>query len=62
MPVLDDKTYRCDFCNGVFNLVRNENWSEEKAKAEFHQYFPNAKWEMREVVCDDCWLIVRPLK
>lgn len=48
-------TYICSLCGGTFGLIRDENWSEEEAKKEYHKMFPNSKWEDRTVVCDDCW-------
>lgn len=52
--------YKCSICGGVFNLVRDETWSEGKTKEEYHKLFPSSKWKDREVVCDDCWSQVKP--
>lgn len=60
MPILNDKEYQCDFCKGTFNLVRNDEWSEEKADEEYKKYFPNDSPKNREVICDDCWEKVKP--
>lgn len=60
MPKLNDKEYQCDCCHGIFQLVRNETWSEEKANEEYKKLFPNESIENREIVCNDCWEIVRP--
>jgi len=48
--------YKCAQCNGVFKLVRDENWSEEKAREECLQTFkrPSTDSDM-VVVCDDCY-------
>jgi len=60
MPIINDSEYECDFCHGIFNLVRDETWSNEKADEEYKKTFPKSSMNNREIVCDDCWKIVRP--
>jgi len=60
MPKLDEDSYECDSCHGVFEFVRNDIWNEEKAKEEFYRLFPGANWDKREIICDDCWKFIRP--
>ncbi len=50
--------YRCASCRGIFNFVRNETWSEEKANEEYEKLFPGESKENRELVCDYCWQTV----
>ena len=47
--------YRCAACGGIFELVRNEEWSNEKAEEEYKRLFPNSSMENRDIVCDDCF-------
>lgn len=54
--------YTCTLCGGTFTLIRDETWSEEKAKEEFHRLFPDADWANRIVLCNDCWNIIKPEK
>jgi DNA-directed RNA polymerase subunit RPC12/RpoP len=61
MPILNDKEYKCDFCGGIFNLIRDETWSDEKAEEEYKNTFPGESLNNRDVVCDDCWQKVKPL-
>lgn len=53
-------TLICALCKTEFAPVRDGTWSEEMAKAEYHRLFPDSKWENREVICDDCWEVVKP--
>jgi hypothetical protein len=55
MPILNDKEYRCDFCNQVFLLNKELN-----AEKEYEEYFLNESKKNREIVCDDCWQLVKP--
>ncbi len=48
--------YRCAMCKNVYA----KGWSEEEARAEAQQYWPNLQPDDREVVCDDCWQKIRP--
>lgn len=57
---MKDNEYKCAFCGGIFNYIRNETWSEEKANEEYKQKFPGESFENRDVICDDCWQIIRP--
>ena len=60
MPILNDKEYQCDFCGDIFEFVRDETWNNEKREEEYQEMFPNASKEDRDIVCDDCWKLVRP--
>lgn len=60
MPSLNDKEYKCDLCGGVFDFIRDETWSEEKANQEYEALFSGCSYNNREVICDDCWKLVRP--
>lgn len=62
MPILNDKEYKCDWCGEVFQLIRNEEWNEDKANKEYAEEFPGQSYNNRDVVCDDCWEIIRPSK
>jgi hypothetical protein len=52
--------YRCAWCGNVYDLERNEDWSEEKARAEKERDFPGVPMEQCVVVCDDCYQKCRP--
>ena len=56
---LNNKEYQCDLCKEIFNFVNDENWSEEKANEEYKKVFPDSSLDNREIVCDDCWKLVR---
>ncbi len=58
---MNDKTYICSLCGGEFNLIRDDTWNEEMAKEEYNRLFPDSKWEDREIVCDECWQLVKPM-
>jgi DNA-directed RNA polymerase subunit RPC12/RpoP len=60
MPILNDKEYKCDLCGGVFGLIRDETWSDDKANQEYNEMFPGESMNNRDVVCEDCWNKVRP--
>lgn len=57
---MKEDEYQCAWCGDIFKLVRDETWSVEKAEEEYKKTFPNASLKNRDVVCDDCWKIVRP--
>jgi len=57
---MEDDEYECAFCHGIFKLVRNETWSDEKAMKEYKEKFPYSNTEDIEIVCDDCWQIIKP--
>lgn len=59
---MEPNEYKCAWCGGIFQLVRNGDWNQEKAEEEYKKLFPNASYENRQVVCDDCWQEVRPDK
>lgn len=59
---MKDNEYQCALCKGIFQLVRDETWSQEKADKEYKKTFPNSSMKNRDVVCDDCWKLVRPIK
>lgn len=63
MAKINDNEYECAVCGGVFTIVRDETWSDEKAKSEFDNLFPDSKFdkEKMDVVCDDCWQLVKPI-
>lgn len=48
--------YQCAMCGGVFT----KGWSEQEARAETQQYWPDTPQEDLAVVCDDCWQKVHP--
>lgn len=52
--------YECAMCHGIFNLVRDETWSDKKANEEYKEYFPNSSINNRDRVCDDCWQLIKP--
>ena len=58
--MLADNEYKCSYCGGIFEFVRDETWSMEKAKKEFEEMFPNSRWETGKIVCDDCWNKIKP--
>lgn len=57
---MDKNQYKCAVCGEIFNFVRDETWSEEKANEEYKQKFPGASFENRDIICDDCWQFVKP--
>ena len=58
---MNQNQYKCFVCEGIFDFVRDETWSEERAREEFHKNFPNTSFENIRIVCDDCWKKVKPL-
>lgn len=60
MPDILRNEYQCALCKEVFNFIRDETWSEEKANEEYKEIFPNESIENRDIVCDDCWQKVKP--
>jgi rubredoxin len=44
-------TYTCSDCGGTFE----SDWSDEEAREEAGQAFPDVPREEQCVVCDDCW-------
>jgi DNA-directed RNA polymerase subunit RPC12/RpoP len=57
---IKDSEYQCAWCGGVFEFVRDETWNEEKANKEYKELFPSESMKNRDIVCDDCWQIVKP--
>jgi DNA-directed RNA polymerase subunit RPC12/RpoP len=57
---MEPNEYKCAWCGGIFELVRNEEWNNEKADEEYKKLFPHSSMENRQVVCDDCWQEVKP--
>lgn len=57
---MNKNQFKCTFCGGIFNYIRNETWSQEKADEEYKQQFPGESMENRDVICEECWQIVRP--
>lgn len=47
--------YQCANCHGVFKLVRDETWSDEKARQELKDNFGNVSVQECDRVCDDCY-------
>jgi DNA-directed RNA polymerase subunit RPC12/RpoP len=43
--------FKCALCEQTFTT----KWSEEEAKAEFAEVFPNDNIEETELVCEDCY-------
>lgn len=60
MTKLNDKEYKCDFYGQIFEFIRNNEWSDEKAQEEYKHYFPGKSIKNQEIVCDDYWKIVKP--
>lgn len=57
--MLEENEYQCALCKGIFEKVRNEEWSEEKALKEMKDNFGDIPLEYRVLVCDDCWQIIK---
>jgi len=57
---MEPDEYECAWCHGIFKFVRNDEWNDDKVDEEYKKTFPNASMENRDIVCDDCWKIVRP--
>jgi len=53
--------YICAMCGETFGLVRNEEWSDEKAQQEAVKEFGYYASNMVRV-CDDCWNRIAPSK
>jgi len=54
MPKLTSNEFRCKHCGGVFE----EEWTAEKALAEYRKIFgklPDAIKKDKEALCDDCY-------
>lgn len=50
--------YQCAACGGIFDKVRNEDWSDEKAAAERDELF-QGETEF-DIVCDTCFNKMKP--
>jgi hypothetical protein len=48
--------YQCAMCGGIYT----KGWSEQEARAETQQYWPDTPQEELAVICDDCWQGVQP--
>ena len=58
MPNIGD-VYTCALCKGKFEKAI----TDEEAMEKTHQYFGNSvKMEECDIVCDDCWNLVKFLK
>lgn len=55
MPYLNDKEYKCDACGGIFDIINDDTWNENKREAEYEITFPGFSKKNRGVICDDCW-------
>jgi len=60
MPELQPDEYRCAMCNNVYKLIRDEDWNQEKADEEYKRLFPGESMQNRDIICDDCFQLVRP--
>lgn len=49
------KQYRCTMCREIFDLQRDEDWNEDKARTELEQKFPGVGVEDCDIVCDECY-------
>ncbi len=54
--ILNANEYQCAMCGGVFT----KGWSEQEARAETQQYWPDTTQEELAVICDDCWQKIHP--
>ena len=50
--------FKCGMCGGVFN----KGWTEEEALEELKEYFGDVLVEDCDMVCDDCWELIKPEK
>lgn len=57
---MEPDEYQCAWCKGIFKFVRDETWNEQLVEEEYRKEFPGASKENRDIVCDDCWEIVKP--
>jgi hypothetical protein len=57
---MNNNEYECAFCHGIFGRIRDENWNEEEVEEEYKEMFPGKSIKNRDIVCDDCWQIVKP--
>lgn len=48
---MTNDTFTCSGCGETFE----KGWSEEEARNEFAEVFPNMKIEEACLVCDDCY-------
>jgi hypothetical protein len=53
---IESNQFQCALCKGIFSLIR----PTEEAEKEYENYFPGVSRKNRDVVCDDCWQIVKP--
>src|SRR5947209_5525203 len=53
---LQANEYQCAMCEGVFA----KDWTDEEAKAEYDEYFPNVHDDLTVTVCDDCYNRIHP--
>ena len=54
----DMEEYKCAMCGGIFEKTT----PEEEAKAELKKFFGDISINDCNIICDDCWEIVRPDK
>lgn len=59
-PEIKKNQYQCALCGGIFGLIRDDTWSKEKAEEEYKRYFSTSSMENTDIVCDECWKLVRP--
>lgn len=50
-----DRTYTCGNCGKTFE----KGWSDEEARAEYQQNFPETQGHPEALVCDDCYRAIR---
>ena len=54
--------YKCAYCDGVFKLQRDAEWSDEKAWEEHDKNFPGESHDTVARVCDDCYKRMTEIK
>lgn len=58
---MKENEYKCARCHGVFE----KGWSDEESKKEAEEIFgkhPDEWNDFPEVICDDCFMKIHPLK
>jgi hypothetical protein len=60
--MLRNSTYVCAYCGGVFCFINDDEWNKDKVEKEYELEFPQSSKKNRDIVCDDCWNIVKPTK
>lgn len=55
----EPRTYKCAWCGNEYEHLDESDWSEADAIAETKENFPGVSGEHCEVICDDCYVLLK---